>query len=370
MKKVLLSSFFISLLILLFIEYLLGFAPQSREEEIYSILVPDKKLLWRVRPQYNQVFFGAQTQTNAEGFRFPEAKKCSKESFKIAILGESPSFGWGVPDDKIYSSLLERSLLPKHLCVFNFSQIGFSSTQGKYLLQEILAKQKFDLVVLAYFVNDVDYIRFFYENNQSDQEVINTSRPAPSSQILLKSNLAKLARRLRANKLIISNEDQKTWPGNPRVTLEEYKKNYEEMIGRLKGLETKIILLKNHMAIPRFNLNCPLELNNSNLQEILQICPYHLEANLTQYLMNSLTLPRLQQSLSQRSLTISDSYFEILKKLSLTHRIPLINMSEDFSAHPKQYFNDYTKDGIHPNSQGHEQIAKRLSSVIHMEILK
>jgi lysophospholipase L1-like esterase len=95
--------------------------------------------------------------SNTEGFRTSSKApaKIEKSAKTLYVLGDSSSFGWGVEYEKSYSSLLTKKL--NTITPFNLRNLslpGFSSFQGKLLLQELDDLEKEDWVILSFGWND------------------------------------------------------------------------------------------------------------------------------------------------------------------------------------------------------------------------
>lgn len=96
--------------------------------------------------------------TDANGLRGPlHAEQKPDGVYRILALGCSTTFGWGVEDDETYPARLETHLRaaghPK-VEVQNGGQPGYSSFQGLWLWDRVLARYQPDLVLFGYIVQD------------------------------------------------------------------------------------------------------------------------------------------------------------------------------------------------------------------------
>ena len=96
--------------------------------------------------------------TDANGLRAPvHAEQKPDGVYRILALGCSTTFGWGVEDDETYPARLETHLRaaghPK-VEVQNGGQPGYSSFQGLWLWDKVLARYQPDLVLFGYIVQD------------------------------------------------------------------------------------------------------------------------------------------------------------------------------------------------------------------------
>lgn len=103
---------------------------------------------WGLMSSEKSVHCGAE-RINAGGYRGPDRPRRSDSgTLRIAILGDSSTFGVGVCRDETYAALLEREL--PNAETLNFGVIGFSAFQGEKLLEgRVLAYRP--RVVLAAF---------------------------------------------------------------------------------------------------------------------------------------------------------------------------------------------------------------------------
>ena len=93
---------------------------------------------------------------NASGFReraFTNAK--ARGAYRIAVVGDSFTFGNGIRQQDRYSDLLQ-SRLPDHFEVLNFGTPGANTPEHRTLLSHLLPAINPDFVLLQWYVNDVE----------------------------------------------------------------------------------------------------------------------------------------------------------------------------------------------------------------------
>lgn len=147
-----------------------------------QIYVNDRYLLWRMKPDLEGQFASPayvppgrepssfRVNTNSRGFRGEEFERSKQPgTTRVVCLGNSSTFGWGVPPDSCYPRLLEdllRHASPRNYEVINAGTPGYSSLQGLILLErEILALEP-DVITLAFGANDC------LRTAQSDLEIL------------------------------------------------------------------------------------------------------------------------------------------------------------------------------------------------------
>ena len=85
------------------------------------------------------------------------------ETFRILVLGDSITFGWGVEQDKTFCKLLEKKLNgdpppggPPHYEVINTGVGNYNTSQEVAYFLERGRLYKPDMVLLAFFINDAE----------------------------------------------------------------------------------------------------------------------------------------------------------------------------------------------------------------------
>lgn len=129
-------------------------------EETFGIVEPDPDLFWRLKPDMVLDYGGEKggCRTNALGLRSGPLGPKQAGEFRILALGESTTFGVGVPDRLAYPQRLESLLHESGVCprcrVINAGVSAWSSFQSRrYLETRGLALQP-DLVLVYHEIND------------------------------------------------------------------------------------------------------------------------------------------------------------------------------------------------------------------------
>ncbi len=119
---------------------------------------PDPEVIYRLKPRRRWIFRGAPVATNSMGLRGPETTQSKPAGTRrVAGLGDSVMFGWGVDDATPYLTQLQPRLtraLGQPVETLNFGVPGYNSRQEAALLRaRVLAFQP-DVLVLGYCLND------------------------------------------------------------------------------------------------------------------------------------------------------------------------------------------------------------------------
>lgn len=104
-------------------------------------------------------YYGVTIKTNSLGFRDYEYDiDKSKDKKRIIFLGDSFTLGWGVPFENIFSKQLEKMLNKeeKKFEVINMGTGNYNSIMELELFKLKGLKLTPDLVILMYFINDVE----------------------------------------------------------------------------------------------------------------------------------------------------------------------------------------------------------------------
>jgi lysophospholipase L1-like esterase len=100
---------------------------------------------------------------NSSGFRGNELSNTKEPNeHRILVLGSSITIGWGVPFEKVFTSLLEKQLnqdkQDTKFTVINSGIANYNTVLEVLYLQKKLYRFQPDTVVLHYFINDAEII--------------------------------------------------------------------------------------------------------------------------------------------------------------------------------------------------------------------
>lgn len=120
-----------------------------------------------LKPNAEQLFDGfgvrldrvTHIKINSDGFRDREYTPAKpNNTFRIVVLGDSMTFGWGVEQNETYAELLETMLnhnLLRHYEVLNFGVPGHNTELEIGLLKKKAFKYDPDMILIGYFPDDI-----------------------------------------------------------------------------------------------------------------------------------------------------------------------------------------------------------------------
>jgi hypothetical protein len=181
-------GFFIVLVTLVALEfYLSKFAPhiQTWPRGFHE---RDKYIGYKGIPGYEKKWVKGRIESyvkmNSHGFRDRERTyEKEKGAFRILVLGDSMTAGLEVPFEKTFPYLLEEKLNSegskgsKRIEVINLGVSGFSTAQEYLTLKHYGLKYHPDLVILAYFNNDVRGNSLILQSKYSGKSINNRTKP-------------------------------------------------------------------------------------------------------------------------------------------------------------------------------------------------
>ena len=152
---------------------LFGDPPDSTPEDRQPLFDGDPVLFWRLRPNVDRAIWDfTVVSTNAQGLRHdrPLGRKPAGR-FRIVCVGDSVTFGYRIPlvfpdnpdgydhADAPYSGRLERLLRAEYpgrdIEVVTLAVPGYTSFQGRLLLEQTIGRLEPDVVILSFGFNDV-----------------------------------------------------------------------------------------------------------------------------------------------------------------------------------------------------------------------
>jgi lysophospholipase L1-like esterase len=137
--------------------------PEPVSDDVWRELVNQRSKIpgldYELRPNIEKFAQNAMVRTNSYGMRDRErGMKKADGVFRIAVLGDSVTFGFGVENEETYPSVLDRMLNEtdsRHKYeVLNFGVGGYSSQDEALVLRYKAIRWNPDLVVIGYVGND------------------------------------------------------------------------------------------------------------------------------------------------------------------------------------------------------------------------
>ena len=116
---------------------------------------------YELAPNREQVSHGALIRTNGHGMRDDEPRPSDTPGlFRVAAVGDSFTFGWGVPVEHAYPEVLERLLSSDPLLrgrpaeVLNLAVSGYSTVHEVRVVEHKALAFEPDVILVGYFLND------------------------------------------------------------------------------------------------------------------------------------------------------------------------------------------------------------------------
>jgi lysophospholipase L1-like esterase len=120
-------------------------------------------IAYEMIPNINVEREGVKISTNSDGFRDTDfSGEPRPDQFVIAVLGDSFTFGQGVPQSETFPAVLQKLLNQSHdaqkFRVWNLGVSGYNTEQESYLLKSFVLPRKPNWVVVGLNLNDYEPI--------------------------------------------------------------------------------------------------------------------------------------------------------------------------------------------------------------------
>ena len=161
---------------------------------------PSDKIIYELRPNMTEKFEHVMVTTNSFGMRSPQiAVEKPPGTYRVALLGDSYTFGWGVEQDKPFSRVMENELnqavgTGKKFEVLNFGVPGYATFQEVAQFFEKGQQFKPDAVIVYVISNDFG-LPFFIRDLGGNNPASLVSAPTFHSARIDPSDTEKLKRR-------------------------------------------------------------------------------------------------------------------------------------------------------------------------------
>ena len=167
-------------------------APTSDRFTLAGLVRPSKvpEIVYELKPNQQGIFKGSPVRINNLGMRGPDTTEAKPPgTFRIAGLGDSVMFGWGVAEGEPYVQRVERSLNAaappgRHYEFLNFGVPGYNTVMEVATFERKVLRFAPDLVVIHFIGNDLGLPHF----------LVPTAPPAGFHSYLLDALRARLRR--------------------------------------------------------------------------------------------------------------------------------------------------------------------------------
>jgi lysophospholipase L1-like esterase len=348
---------------------------------------------WERRPGYEGHVGGADRAFDAEGYFAVDSDEITDSSGrkKVVFIGDSNTFGWGAPTPASFVEVTEE-LMPG-VDAINLGVVGYSSYQGRVVLEKYLPLLEPDLVVVSFNFNDR---RYFLPPEEADgpQEFERAYEASQSTLAQMMGYLEVsysyrgLRRVMRKLGLVPKFVGEVDVTGlEPRVDEAAYRENLTRIASQAQrvGIPVLFVLLRDD-PIESDHLKKGLSsLTNGDYDEAIaflrdatrshmmfrDLARLYLvrayEAKGDEAKATEVTLaPSIYRSFTGGTLIRLDTeYNEIMRQVAAENDVAILDGAAVLENHPSVFV-----DFCHFNAQGHrllgERLADRISKILDL----
>lgn len=295
----------------------------NRALDYPEVFKKDRTLFWRLREGQtvtSKFFEGRTYRINSLGLRGEEVASV-KTARRVLTLGNSCTFGWGVPYQSTFSARLE-PLLGTQYETINGGIPGYSSFQGRRFFERELIHLKPDIVIIMFGWND----HWAAASGIPDKE----QRFPPELVLEVQNELSRLHSYRLLKKLLLSllekDPDSLFDRAAPvyRVGLDDFRSNLHAICRTVQGMgATPIMVTSPAPSLPQDGRDVWWA----------PAVGYHARYN------------------------------EVVRELARSAKVVLVDAARAFEGHEGLY-DDPFLDFIHFNASGHELVATLLAQAI------
>jgi len=227
----------------------------------------DPSCLWVPQPRAD-VPWGSGESINARGHRGQLLELEPEDPpFRVAFLGDSSTFGWGVHQEKTFAAACSSLLTAEGVQAesLNAGVIGYSIAQGHARYRELVRPHRPDVVVIAFGAVNDHLNGPGQESDDSKMKKIAAQESwAGSARAWLRGHLrivhwiswmrykrqggeAALRDRYRSSRRqdlsLLERVGKREYPGVRRVSLREYRRHIDELVAEVEADGARAILL-------------------------------------------------------------------------------------------------------------------------------
>lgn len=359
-----------------------GILPESGDWSI-----PSTRFGWEPRPNFTGHVWDMGRHVrrfDAQGHLALDSEQIADRSRpRVVFVGDSNTFGWGIPSEKTFVEVIDR-LLPD-VDAINLAVPGYSSYQGKLVLEQALDTLRPSLVVVSFNFNDRRYV---LGAPDGPERFAQGGASGVSGRALGRLERVHFLRALRrfgqwAGVLRVT-DGSKSAPVEtlfPRVDEEAYRRNLAEMVGMARRAGVPILLLLlNDSPLESHHLREGLRVRESDptaairhLTLASRVSPsfladlarlhlaetYRALGNTTLAANASIVPTLIHEFDGGGAIRLDTTYDDIMREVAAAHGVQLIDGGRAVDADPGDYL-----DMCHFNAEGHQRVAEVLAPAI------
>jgi len=164
----------------------LGISNYEASSRYHLDKIADDELIYRHRPNSHAVYNGIEVHINELGLRDRPVLPKQQDEYRVVALGDSVTFGWGVPEEHVFATRLEEILshiLGRSVTVLNTGVGSYNTVQEYAFLKSYGRLLQPDLLILLYVTNDIEIHQKPF--NPWDQVSLKGKSPSEAAMILL-----------------------------------------------------------------------------------------------------------------------------------------------------------------------------------------
>ncbi len=357
-----------------------------------KLFVKDSEMHWGLRHDANVVFLGTPAVTDSRGFRVAKPREERAESSHVLCVGDSTTFGWGVPGTSVFATVLEKTLARRNpdaqWTVHNAGVPGFSSHQMRQMAERWIPILKPKVVVICIGNNDA------WPARESDLQAQQGGFASGVAGLLGKSAFLSWAAALLRGKEEPENPIYFADDSVPRVSDDEMAANIEAVITLAKQHNARPMILAApaNLHFPPRNMNQEIdkhralgdrifdEIQSRNVEAATKLADEALAKDpkhtYLQWLRAMVTARVVDAERGREELEKVFEQHRFPDRARLTYRkrqrqvaetaaVPFADVNELFLAgrEAKEAQKLYL-DWCHPTAQGHRVMARQLAQWI------
>jgi lysophospholipase L1-like esterase len=136
-----------------------GISHFEESARLWSAYVPDPELVFKLPAHTTGIYQGVTIATNALGLRERDIGPKEKDELRVLLLGDSITFGYGVPAEQTFGRKLEsilKSRIGRPVLTVNAGIGGYNTVQESTFFEDHVGEIDPDVVTLLYLFNDID----------------------------------------------------------------------------------------------------------------------------------------------------------------------------------------------------------------------